>query len=125
MARDPFDDDDAPELGAVLDALEDEDCRAFVTRLETPMTASELSEACDVPLSTTYRKLDLLTEASLLAERTEIRKDGQHTTRYAVDFETVRITLEEDRSLSVDLVRPERTPDEQLAAMWAEVRKET
>lgn len=125
MARDPFDDDDAPDLGAVLDALDDEDCRAFVTRLETPMTASELSEACDVPLSTTYRKLDLLTEASLLAERTEIRRDGQHTTRYAVDFETVRITLEEDRSLSVDLVRPERTPDEQLAAMWAEVRKET
>jgi DNA-binding transcriptional ArsR family regulator len=125
MARDPFDEEVDPELGAVLDALQDEDCRAFVTRLETPMTASELSEACDVPLSTTYRKLDLLTEASLLAERTEIRKDGQHTTRYAVDFQSVRFELEDDRSLSVTIERPERSPDEQLAAMWSEVRKET
>lgn len=125
MPRDPFDKEDAPDLAAVLDALQDEDCRAFVTRLETPMTASELSEACDVPLSTTYRKLDILTEASLLAERTEIRKDGQHTTRYAVDFQTVRIHLEDDRRLSVSLERPERSPDEQLAVMWSEVRKET
>lgn len=125
MPRDAFDEDEAPDLGAVLDALQDEDCRAFVTRLETPMTASELSEACDVPLSTTYRKLDILTEASLLAERTEIRKDGQHTTRYAVDFQTVQIHLEDDRSLSVSLERPERSPDEQLAVMWSEVRKET
>jgi predicted transcriptional regulator len=125
MARDAFDDRDAPELGEVLDALQDEDCRAFITRLETPMTASELSEACEVPLSTTYRKLDRLTDASLLAERTEIRKDGQHTTRYAVDFQTVRIRLEEDRDLSVELEPPERSPDEQLAALWSEVRKQT
>lgn len=126
MARDPLGDPgDNPELGVVLDALEDEDCRAIITRLDTPMTASELSEATDVPLSTTYRKLDLLTEASLLAERTEIRSDGTHTTRYVIDFDAVTVEIDEDNDLSVAVQRPERSPDEQLAEMWSEVRKET
>jgi Fe2+ or Zn2+ uptake regulation protein len=124
MVRDPFP-DDAPALQDILDALDDPDCRAIITELDAPMTASELSDAADVPLSTTYRKLDLLTEASLLSELTEIRSDGQHTTRYEIDFEEVRIALDEDQSFEVGVTRPERSPDEQLAAMWSEVRKET
>ncbi|WP_323190698.1 helix-turn-helix domain-containing protein [Halostella sp. PRR32] len=125
MVRDPFRDDDPPALQNILDALDDPDCRAIITELEAPMTASELSDAADVPLSTTYRKLDLLTEASLLTEQTEIRSDGQHTTRYDIDFEEVRIALDEAHSFDVGIARPERSPDEQLAAMWSEVRKET
>lgn len=129
MARDPLAEEDVPDLQAVLDALDDEDCRSFVRALEEPMTASELSEACDVPLSTTYRKLDLLTEASLLDERTEIRSDGQHTTRYAVEFDEVRVFVEgethEEREFMVEIQRPERTPDQRLADLWSEVRKET
>jgi len=125
MVRNPFAAEDAPELQDVLDALDDPDCRAFVRALEEPMTASELSEECDVPLSTTYRKLDLLTEASLLGERTEIRTDGQHTTRYAVEFDGVYVTLDEDRTFAVAIDRPERTPEQRLAEMWSEVRKET
>jgi len=129
MARDPPAEEDVPDLQAVLDALDDEDCRSFVQALEEPMTASELSEACNVPLSTTYRKLDLLTEASLLGERTEIRSDGQQTTRYAVEFDEVRVFVEgetrEKRDFQVEIQRPERTPDQRLADLWSEVRKET
>jgi DNA-binding transcriptional ArsR family regulator len=124
MVRDPFG-DEGPDLQEVLDALDDPDCREFVRALEEPMTASELSEACDVPLSTTYRKLDLLTEASLLDERTEIRTDGRHTTRYAVEFEVVRIGLDDERQFDLQIQRPERTTDQRLAAIWSEVRKET
>jgi DNA-binding IclR family transcriptional regulator len=124
MVRDPLADED-PELQSVLDALDDRDCRQFVRALEEPMTASELSEACDVPLSTTYRKLELLTDASLLGERTELRTDGQHTTRYAVTFEAVDVRLDEDREFAVSVDRPERSPDQRLAEMWSEVRKET
>jgi len=125
MVRDPLRESRDPELQVVLDALDDEACRKFVAQLEEPMTARELSDATDVPLSTTYRKLDLLTEASLLTEQTEIRRDGQHTTRYAIDFEEVRVVLEEGNELSAAVVRPERAPEEQLAALWSEVRKET
>lgn len=89
------------------------------------MTASELSEVCDIPLSTTYRKLELLTEASLLEELTEIRMDGHHTTRYRPAFDVVEIALDDEREFEVSIDRPVRTADERLERLWTEVRKET
>jgi DNA-binding transcriptional ArsR family regulator len=125
MVRDPFAGDESPDLQNVLDALDDPDCRDIVTVLEQPMTADQISEAADVPLSTTYRKLDLLTEASLLEEGVEIRPDGQHASRYTIAFEEVIIGLTEDREFDVDISRRPRTADERLANLWSEVRKET
>ncbi|WP_435347727.1 helix-turn-helix domain-containing protein [Haloarchaeobius sp. HRN-SO-5] len=116
---------DEPEFGDVLEALDDADCHAIIEALTEPMTASELSDACDIPLSTTYRKLDRLTEASLLAEETQLRPDGRHTSQYRVNFEDVTIMLAEDHSLELQIARPPETPDERLASMWEEVRKET
>jgi DNA-binding transcriptional ArsR family regulator len=117
--------EDPPELQTVLDALDDPDCRTIVRRLTEPMTASDVSEMTDVPLSTTYRKLDLLTEASILEERTEIREGGHHTTNYVLDFESIRIALSDDREFEVSITRPPRTADERLSQLWSEVRKET
>ena len=125
MARDPFADEDAPALQEVLDALDDPACRKIVSALEEPMTADEISEASGVPLSTTYRKLDLLTEASLLEEGLEIRSDGQHASKYSIAFEDVVIGLSEDREFTVEVSRQPRTADERLANIWSEVRKET
>jgi predicted transcriptional regulator len=125
MVRDPFASEDSPELQAVLNALDDESCREIIEHLEEPMTASDISDASGVPLSTTYRKLDLLSDASLLAETTEIRSDGRHTTRYALDFEEVRVILDEHREFEVGIARPDKSPDQRLADMWSEVRKET
>lgn len=125
MVRDPLSGDDPPDPQSVLDALDDPDCRTIIEHLDEPMTASEVSEECDIPMSTTYRKLDLLTEASLLAEGTEIRTDGHHATRYRVDFETVEIGLTAERVLDISIDRPSRATDERLASLWGEVRKET
>lgn len=125
MVRDPFPDEGGPELQRVLDALDDPDCRKIVRALEEPMTADEVSDAADVPLSTTYRKLDLLTEASLLEEETEIRPDGQHASKYTVAFEEVVIGLADTGGFEVDIARRARTADERLANIWSEVRKET
>lgn len=49
-----------PSLQAVLDALDDPDCREILRAIDEPMTASEISDATDIPSSTVYRKLDLL-----------------------------------------------------------------
>jgi DNA-binding transcriptional ArsR family regulator len=125
MVRDPVGTEDAPDLQAVLDALDDPDCRAIVKRLDEPMTASELSDATDVPLSTVYRKLDLLSEASLVRELTEVRSDGHHTTRYDLDFDEVSVSVTDDRAFEVEVSRPARTAERRLADMWSEVRKET
>lgn len=124
MVRDPFEEEETPELQELLDALSDPDCRTIITAIEEPMTANELSEACEIPQSTTYRKLDLLSDASLLEELTEIRKDGRHTTRYDVAFQDVNLALSEQRELELEITRPKRTADERLADMWSEVQKE-
>jgi DNA-binding transcriptional ArsR family regulator len=125
MMRDPLSGDDPPDLQSVLDALDDADCRTIIRYLDEPMTATEVSEECENPMSTTYRKLDLLTEASLLAEGTEIRPDGHHMTRYRRDFERVEIGLTDEQDFEVSIGRPARTADERLASLWGEVRKET
>jgi DNA-binding transcriptional ArsR family regulator len=125
MGPGPDGDGDQPELASVLDALNDEDCRRIVEALSEPMTAEEISEVTDIPLSTTYRKLDRLTDAALLEEGVEVRRDGQHVSRYILVFDEVSIRLSDDRELDLELSRTERTADERLAALWTEVRKET
>lgn len=118
-AREPAD------LQSVLDALDDADARAIIRALENPKTASEISEGTEIPLSTTYRKLELLTEAELLEEGTELRSDGHHTTTYAVAFEEVRIALTESRELDVQIAHIDKGPEERLANIWTAVREET
>jgi DNA-binding transcriptional ArsR family regulator len=124
MARDRSTEEPA-ELQAVLDALDDADARTIIRALEEPKTASDISERCDIPLSTTYRKLDLLTEAALLEEGTAIRADGHHATTYAVSFEAVRVFLTESRDFDVEIEGGKQTPDERLADIWSKVRRET
>jgi predicted transcriptional regulator len=124
MARDRSG-EEPDELQSVLDALDDADARTIIRGLEEPMTASEISENCDIPLSTTYRKLDLLTEASLLTEGTAIRADGHHATTYDVSFEAVRVLLTDERDFEVEIEGGAQAPDERLADIWSKVRRET
>jgi len=125
MGSSPGDGETDADLESVLTALNDDDCREIVRVLDEPMTAEEISEATDIPLSTTYRKLDRLTEASLLEEGVEIRSDGQHVSRYILVFDEVSISLSESQELDLELSRDPQTADERLAALWTEVRKET
>jgi len=126
MVRDPSarGEDSEPDPGAVFRALADEDGRTILRTLEEPMTASQISESCDIPLSTTYRKLELLTDAGLLTESTRIREDGQHTTVYSVAFDSVTVDLDEENAVSVEISEPERGRERRLAELWSEVREE-
>lgn len=125
MVRDPFATEPDPEPETVLGALDDPDCRDIISCLDEPMTASQLSDVCEVPLSTMYRKLERLSEATLLEEGTEIRPGGQHATRYDVDFQDVTFALDDDREFEVAITRPVRTADERLANLWSQVREES
>ncbi|MFC4249760.1 helix-turn-helix domain-containing protein [Natribaculum luteum] len=125
MVRDPIASESAPSAEEICSALDDPDCREIIRNLDEPMTAAELTSHCDIPQSTLYRKLELLTESTLLEESTEIRRDGHHASKYSVAFDEVTIFLDDDRSLAVKIERPARTADERLAEMWSEVRKET
>lgn len=125
MVRDPIASESTPPAEEICAALDDPDCREIIRNLEEPMTASELTAACEIPQSTLYRKLEVLTDATLLEESTEIRQDGHHASKYAVAFNEITIVLDDNRSLAVQIERPARTADERLAELWSEVRKET
>lgn len=115
-----------PDAEAVLDALGDEAVRKAIESLSEPMAARELSDACDVPQSTLYRKLELLEDSTLVDEMVQITTGGQHRTQYARDFESITIEFENDR-LVVDIDRPDEslTPDQRIEQLWSELKKET
>ena len=125
MVRDPITSESVPSAEDICSALDDPDCREIIRNLDEPMTASELTAHCDIPQSTLYRKLELLTESTLLEESTEIRRDGHHASKYSVAFEEITLFLDDDLTLGVKIERPARSADERLAEMWSEVRKET
>ena len=117
--------DDGADLGAILRAVDDDGCRKIIRVLSEPMTAEEISSAAEIPLSTTYRKLELLTEASLVTEGVKIRQDRQHVSQYRLDFEEISITLSEARELDVDLSPASEPSERERGALWSELRKES
>lgn len=85
------------DLQPVLDALGDPDCRGLLRTIDDDaLTALECSEAYDLPLSTTYRKLERLAEADLVAEEIRLRADGKHASEYRRSFDAVRVGVAED-----------------------------
>jgi len=94
--------DDTEDVRAILHALQDDDCRAVLDATgETPMSASELAETCDLPLSTAYRKLERLTDAGLLNERTRLSTDGKHASEYVRAVDEVVVDADAGFELTV------------------------
>jgi len=81
------------EVQSLLDALGDADCRAILEATsEEALTAAEVSETVDLPKSTTYRKLETLSELDLLEEGTRIRRSGKHATEFSRRLEDIYLT---------------------------------
>ncbi|MXV60881.1 helix-turn-helix domain-containing protein [Natronorubrum sp. JWXQ-INN-674] len=111
---------DSPGLERVIGALDDADCREIVSLLEAPKTVPEIAEEAELPLSTTYRKLDLLTEADLVNETVGVRQGRHHKSRYVADFDCIGITLDDDREFQVAI---DRSTDQSLG-IWSDATQE-
>lgn len=78
----------------LLDVLDDASCRAILEATsDAALSATEVSETCDLPPSTTYRKLDLLTDVGLLEERTRVQHSGKHPREYVRSVTDVVISI--------------------------------
>ncbi len=93
------------DLDTAFDALSDPDCRTILATADEPMTTSEIADACDIALSTAYRKVERLSETPLLTEGVRFDPDGDHAAEYSrgVTDATleltdggVRLTMESD-----------------------------
>lgn len=90
-----FDTEDDFDDHIVLGALTDHQTREIIETLyDAPKTTSELVGELTIPLSTLYRKLNILADASLLETTIDIRANGKNATRYGVAFDTVTIDLD-------------------------------
>ncbi|WP_092932938.1 helix-turn-helix domain-containing protein [Natrinema hispanicum] len=99
--------DDSVDPQAVLAALDDDACRAILeATAETALTATELSEECDIPMSTAYRKVEMLTEADLVTEQVRINTTGKHATEYRKNFDDVLVSVA-NGGVEVELTKPD------------------
>jgi response regulator of citrate/malate metabolism len=91
---------------ALLTALQDEDCQAIVEAVEDEaLSATELAETCSLPTSTTYRKLDMLTDAALLDERIRLSSSGAHEREYVASHVDLTISVESGATVDVQIER--------------------
>ena len=124
MGTDPVRNEDSPRMQDVLDALDDPDCRAILRETAQPMTAKELTEICGISQSTVYRKLDLLSTATLVRELHSIHPERGRITRYQRDLNGLNISITDNNRFDVTVSRPRRTVDERLANMWSQMGDE-
>lgn len=106
------------DLATVVALLDDEHVRSIlVATSETPLSANELSEHCGISTSSIYRRLDRLTDADLVDERTRPRADGHHETVYVSRLDTFELTIR-DGDLTWDIDRRSDDVADQLTDMW-------
>ncbi|ELZ00191.1 hypothetical protein C482_08963 [Natrialba chahannaoensis JCM 10990] len=124
-SADDIPDDEQLPVESVLQTLDDETCRQILTALDKPKAATALCEECDVPSSTMYRKLELLREADLVDEYTEVRRDGPNATLYKRNFSTISVGIDDADEFTVHVERPPEQPEDRLATFWTEMKRES
>lgn len=119
------DEPDEPAFPEVLQSLDDDKCRTVLSTLDEPTSANELCEECDLSSSTVYRKLELLREADLVREYTEVRRDGPNTTLYKRDFIDISIGINGMDEFTIDINRPAEGAEDKLATFWSAMKEES
>ncbi|QFU82752.1 winged helix-turn-helix domain-containing protein [Natronorubrum aibiense] len=100
-------DEEPVDTQAVLAALDDDACRAILEATsEESLTATELSEQCEIPMSTAYRKVEKLTDANLVEERVRINTSGKHATEYRKCFDDVLVSVD-GGDVTIEITKPD------------------
>lgn len=108
------------DLETLVSLLDDEHIRSIlIATSETPRSAAELSDRCGVSTSSIYRRLNKLTDADLVGERTRPRADGHHETVYIALLDRFELTVR-DGDLSWDVDRRSDDVADQLTRLWGQ-----
>ncbi|MFP8952996.1 helix-turn-helix domain-containing protein [Natrialbaceae archaeon A-arb3/5] len=109
---------DEPEINpqTVLSALDDDACQAILEATsDESLTATELSEQCDIPMSTAYRKVETLAEADLVEEQVRINTSGKHATEYRKCFDDVVVSVADEGRIEIEMTKPAASTDSHSA----------
>lgn len=112
------------EVFAVLD---DEYARAILTATSLePMSANELSDACDMSRSTVSRRVNQLLDHEFLVEQTRLDpEDGNHYSVYEARLEQVEVELRNGGfDVGIELKERKEDPADKFTRLWGEIRNE-
>ncbi len=99
------------EQQSLLDILGDRHARRILQEtMSEPMSADQLSEACDISPQSVYRRTDELTAHGLLETEMEYDADGHHYTTFTADPTQIVIEITEEE-IDTTTTRTERMSD--------------
>jgi predicted transcriptional regulator len=111
---------DESRLETLCELLADEYNREILRAASVePVSASELSERCGVSQTTIYRRLEQLTSAGMLGERTRPRADGHHDTVYVATMAEFSVALE-NGELRLAVTEQRDDIADRLTSLWEE-----
>ncbi|MCU4719503.1 ArsR/SmtB family transcription factor [Halapricum hydrolyticum] len=87
-----------------------------------PMSAKELSEECDVALSTIYRRVEDMIDQGLLVERTQIEPDGSHHSVYEANVDHLSVDID-DGAIDVS-VHVREDAAQRFSRIWNDIREQ-
>ena len=99
---------------------EERNRQILVATSREPLSAKELSEECEVALSTIYRRVEDMVANDLLAEQTQIEADGSHHSVYEANVDHLDIDIE-DGTIDARLhVREDAA--QRFSRIWSDIR---
>ncbi|MFC4541359.1 ArsR/SmtB family transcription factor [Halosolutus amylolyticus] len=96
--------------------------RILVAADREPMTAKDLSDACDASLATVYRRVSMLQEHDLVEERRSIGPDGSHRSEFETVLEGLHLDLSEGELTLAMETRDELADN--FTSLWDDIRGE-
>ncbi|ELZ30803.1 helix-turn-helix domain-containing protein [Halorubrum xinjiangense] len=86
-----------------------------------PLSAKELSDECDVALSTIYRRAEEMVAHDLLVERTQIEPDGSHHSVFVANIDHLDVDID-DGKIDVS-VHVREDAAQRFSRIWSDIRE--
>ena len=86
-----------------------------------PLSAKELSEECDVALSTIYRQAEDMIDVGLLVEQTQLESDGSHHSIYEANIDHLDVDIA-DGTIDVSVHVCEDAA-QRFSRIWRDIRE--
>lgn len=103
----------------VLALLDDEYAQMILQQTRNnAMSAKELSDTCDISISTVYRRTERLIECGLLAERRVAQPDGNHYSMYEARLDELLVRLTDDGLKITVSEKPTGDLADRFTDMW-------
>lgn len=97
--------------------------RTIPSALDEPTAVAELVEACDVPRSTVYPRLNALHDPGAVVEHGAGDAESGRYRRYGGDVERVSVSVDGNGGLTARVERPKGNPDEETTCRPTEPQR--